>query len=63
MEEYIWICQNTVKQYIAMRSMLDLCEGSEREPSVWVGMRFWEKAGINLLGEREATATAAEKYD
>ena len=46
-----------------MRSMLDLCEGSEREPSVWVGMRFWEKAGINLLGEREAAAAAAEKYE
>ena len=30
---------------------------------MWVGMRFWEKAGINLFGEREAAAAAAEKYE
>ena len=32
MEEYIRRCQNTVAQYIATRSLLDLCEGSERDP-------------------------------
>ena len=30
MEEYIWKRKNTVTQYIAIRSLLDLCEGSER---------------------------------
>ena len=27
MEEYVWQCQNTVAQYIATKSLLDLCEG------------------------------------
>ena len=32
MEEYISRRYNTVAQYIATRSLLDLCEGSERDP-------------------------------
>ena len=32
MEEYIRLHQNTVAQYIDTRSLLDLCEGSERAP-------------------------------
>ena len=38
MEEYIWRRQNMFAQYIATRSLLDLCEGSERAPGVRVGM-------------------------
>ena len=38
MEEYIRRRQNTFAQYIATRSLLDLCEGSERAPGVRVGM-------------------------
>ena len=38
MEDYIRRRQNTVAQYIAIRSLLDLCEGSERAPGVRVGM-------------------------
>ena len=30
MEDYIRRLQNTVAQYIATRSLLDLCEGSEK---------------------------------
>ena len=32
MEEYIRWCQNMIAQYIATRSLSDLCEGSERAP-------------------------------
>ena len=32
MEEYIRRRQDTVTQYIATQSLLDLCEGSERAP-------------------------------
>ena len=40
-----------------MLSLLELCAGSEREPGERVGVRWREKAGINLAGERES-ATA-----
>ena len=42
MEEYISRRQNAVVQYIAMRSLLDLCEGSECAPRAQVVMRWWE---------------------
>ena len=38
MEEYVRRRQNTVAQYIATQSLLDLCEGSERDPGARVGM-------------------------
>ena len=38
MEEYFRRCQNTVSQYIATQSLLDLCEESERDPGAQVGM-------------------------
>ena len=60
MEEYIWKQQNTVAQYIATQSLLDLFEGSERAPGAWVGMQWWDQEGINMAGAREATASAAE---
>ena len=59
MEEYNRQRQNKVAQYIATRSMLDLCEGSERDRGERVGMRWWEQAGIYLAGAREAAAATA----
>ena len=41
MEDYIMQSQNTVAQYIATQSLLDLCEGSERSPGAQVSMRWW----------------------
>ena len=38
-EEYVRRHQNTVAQYIAKRSLLDLCEGLERDPGARVGMQ------------------------
>ena len=61
MEEYIRRRQNTVAQYITTRSLLDLCEGSERALGARVGMRWWEQAGFNLVGAREAAEAAAER--
>ena len=56
MDEYVRRRQNTVSQYIGTRSLLDLCQESERSPGMRVGMRWWEQAGINLSGVREAAA-------
>ena len=56
MEEYIRRRQKTVAQYIATRSLLDLCEGLERAPGVRVGMWWWEQAGLDLDEAREAAA-------
>ena len=41
MEEYVRRRQNTVAQYIATRSLLDLCEVLERDHGALVGMWWW----------------------
>ena len=61
MEEYVRRSQNTVAQYLATRSMLDLCEGLERDPGARVGMRWWEQEEIDLAGSREAASEMAAK--
>ena len=64
MEECIRQQQNTVAQYIATRSLLDLFEGSERAPGAWVGMQWWDQVVINMAGARETVVAAAEaEYD
>ena len=63
MEEYSWLQQNTVAQYIATLSLLDLCEESESAPGKRVWMPWWEKAVINLTRGREAAAAAAAKAE
>ena len=41
-----------------------MCEGSERALGARAGIRWWDQAGINMAGAREATAAAeAEKMD
>ena len=55
------LCNNTVSQYIDTRSLLDLCEVSERAPGARVEMRWWEKVVVNLVGSREAATAVAEK--
>ena len=62
MENYIQQRNNTAAQYIATRLILNLCELVERERGAWVGMWWWEKAGIDLAGARE-TATAEAEAD
>ena len=41
-----------VAQFIATLSLLYLCEKIDRTPGEWVGMRWWEQAGIDLVGAR-----------
>ena len=60
MEEYIRRQQNTVSQYIATRSLVDLCEGLERSPGAIVGMWWWEQAGIGLVGSWEVAVATSE---
>ena len=61
MEEYVRRRQNMIKQYIATRSLLDLCEGSERAPGARFGMRWWEQEGLDLAGAREAEVAVEEE--
>ena len=56
MEEYVIRCHNKVAHYIATRSLLELYEGSERDPGARVGMRWWEEEVIDLERAREAAA-------
>ena len=53
LEEYIQRRQNMVTQYITDHLLIDLCEGEERALMVQVGMRWWDKAGINTAGARK----------
>ena len=39
--------QNTVAQYIATRSLLDLCEGARAREGAKVPLRWWDQAGID----------------
>ena len=58
METYIRRSQNTVVQYIAVRPIMKLCKAADRKQGAWVGMQWWEQAGLDRVGERE-TAEAA----
>ena len=58
MDTYIQRRQNTVVHYIAMLSIMDLCEAAERKWGSWVGMRWWEQAVLDLAGARETAAEA-----
>ena len=51
-----------VAQFIATQFILDLCEETERTPRARVGMRWWDKLGIDLTWARERV-TAAEDVD
>ena len=55
--------QNTVAQFIAMRPIMDLCEGAVRRPGARVPRRWWEKTGIDLKGARENVAATEEAAD
>ena len=61
MEEYIRRIQNTVAQYITTRSLLDLCEGLERDPGERFDMRWWKQEGVDLAGAWEATVAVVEE--
>ena len=39
--------KNTVAQFVATRTILVLCEGTERRGGTWVPQRWWEQPGID----------------
>ena len=51
---YISQRKNTVAQYITRSNILDLCMDTERRPQVQVSKIWWEQAGINFVGTRDA---------
>ena len=42
------------------KSLLDLCEGSERAPVARLGIQWWEQVGIDLVGVQESVPAAVE---
>ena len=60
MGEYIQRRQNTVGQYIATQSLLELCEATQSRPRAHVGMRQWEQADIDLEGAMETAVVDAD---
>ena len=63
METYIWRRHNTSAQYIATRTILDLCKAAERKREDRVGKRWWEQVIIDLSGARDTAEEAAEDGD
>ena len=61
MEGYVRRFQNTVAQYIATRSLLDLWGGAERAPGALFGMWLCEHKVIDLARAQEAAAAVAEE--
>ena len=65
--EEIWVYitrkQNTVKQYIATRPIMDLCEQSFWRPGAWVYWRWWEQEGIELEGAMERATAVLDGED
>ena len=53
--------QNTVSQYIATRTIIDLCERATRRPGARVSRRWWEQAGIDLEGARQQAAASTTR--
>ena len=62
--------QNTVAQYIAMRPLLDLCEGASARTGTRVPFRWWDQKGIDWEtakarreeeGEESGSGSSAEE--
>ena len=53
--------QNTVAQYIATRTIMDLCERATRRPGARVSWRWWEHDIIYLEGARKRAAESTTR--
>ena len=51
-----------VTQFIAMWSLLDLCEEKDRKTGAQVVIRWWGHALLDLVGTRESESAATETY-
>ena len=59
-ETYVSRHQNTVAQYIATRSIMDLCLAEKRRLGTRVAMRWWEQEGLDLEGMHIASQEAEQ---
>ena len=50
-------------QYIATRTILDLCERYVRRPGAWVLHRWWDQEGIVLEGGMERLEAASYREE
>ena len=60
-ETYVSRSHNTVVQYIATRTIVDLCLAANRMPGPRVAMWWLEKEGLDLEGIRTASQEAERK--
>ena len=58
MVEYVLNRNNTVAQYIATRTILDLCKETVGRSGEWVARILWEQEGLDLAG---ASLSAADR--
>ena len=59
-ETYVSLCHNTITQYIATRSIMDLCLAAKRRPGPRVSKMWWEQEGFYLEGMRTASWVAEQ---
>ena len=55
---YIYLRQNTVAQYIAIRPIMDLCLVAERKPGMRLYRRWWEHPALDIMGFRAGQVAA-----
>ena len=63
MGSYFLKRQDTVVQYIAARTILDLCEKTLQRPGYWIARIWWDQEGLDLAGAREMVAAAADREE
>ena len=56
MGAYVLNRHNTVSQYIATRTILDLCKETVGRSGEWVARILWEQEVLDLAGARLAAA-------
>ena len=63
MGSYFLKRQDTVVQYIAARTILDLCEKTLQRPGYWIARIWWDQEGLDLSGAREMVAAATDREE
>ena len=60
LETYVSRHQNTVAQYIATTTIIDLCLAAKCRPGARVEIWWWEQEGLDLEGKRTAAREAEQ---
>ena len=53
--------QNRVTQYIVTCPIMDLCLSAERNPGLYLSMRWWDHPDLDILGIRVGHEAAEEE--